>query len=81
MALVTQNKNNLSGGVNQQGAVHRHSTQVEEMINCVPTLDAGTKLRNSTARIEMFDVDGNKSETITFPSTNKSVNSCIGYHS
>jgi len=66
MPLITQKKPNLSGGVNQQAAVHRHATQVEEMINCVPTLDAGLRLRNPTAPIPVFDLDGIVSK-IRFP--------------
>ena len=66
MSLITQKKPNLSGGVNQQDAIHRHSTQVEEMINCVPTLDAGTRLRNPTAPIPVYDLNSVLSE-VTFP--------------
>ena len=71
MSLITQKKPNLSGGVNQQGAVHRHSTQVEEMVNCIPTLDAGTRLRNPTAPIPVYDLNGTLSE-VTFPASNDS---------
>jgi len=71
MSLITQKKPNLAGGVNQQGAVHRHSTQVEEMINCIPTLNEGTRLRNPTAPIPVSDLDGVLSE-VTFPDGNGS---------
>jgi len=48
MALITEKKKSISGGVNQQAPEHRLSSQVEEMINCVPTLDRGLVKRNPT---------------------------------
>lgn len=49
--LITEKKGSLSGGVNQQAPEHRISSQVEEMINCVPTLDRGLVKRNPTKNL------------------------------
>jgi len=46
MALIHNSLGNLFGGVSQQPAVDRRSHQVEEMINCVPTVDSGLLKRN-----------------------------------
>jgi hypothetical protein len=53
MALVINNKSALYGGVNQQSAVHRQETQVEEMINAYPTLNSGLVKRNPTSLLEL----------------------------
>jgi len=72
MALVTQDKSSLFGGVSQQGANVRPEHQVEEMINCLPTLDSGLRVRNPSLPIRLVDVDGILSEP-TFPFNNKTV--------
>ena len=69
MPLYTQSKPSVSGGVNQQASVHRLPNQVEEMDNCLPTINEGTRLRNPTAPIPVFDLDGISSE-VTFPLKN-----------
>jgi len=51
MGLITNNLEALYGGVNQQSAEHRLSTQVEEMINAYPTLDQGLLKRNPTTEL------------------------------
>ena len=53
MALVINNKSALYGGVNQQSAVHRQETQVEEMINAYPTLNSGLVKRNPTSLLQL----------------------------
>ncbi len=44
--LFNHNINNLSGGVSQQSEEARYDTQVEEMINFVPTVAQGLRRRN-----------------------------------
>ena len=58
MSLITEKKGSLSGGVNQQAAEHRLSSQVEEMINCLPTLDRGLLKRNPTSKLDIKYLDG-----------------------
>jgi len=53
MGLITNNLEALYGGVNQQSAEHRLSTQVEEMINAYPTLDQGLLKRNPTTELNL----------------------------
>jgi len=53
MGLITNNLEALYGGVNQQSAEHRLSTQVEEMINAYPTLDQGLLKRNPTTELSL----------------------------
>lgn len=53
MALVRNQIDALYGGVNQQSAEQRLSTQVEEMINAYPTLDRGLLKRNPTKKITL----------------------------
>ncbi len=58
MGLITNSKDSLYGGVNQQSAEHRMDNQVEEMINVVPTIDRGLLKRNPTVRKELSeDID------------------------
>ena len=66
--LVTQRKGSMYGGVNQQGAEQRLSVQVEEMINCIPTIDSGLRLRNPSIPLRLENIDGIESG-ITFPDT------------
>ena len=53
MSLITNDLESLYGGVNQQSAEHRLSTQVEEMVNAYPTLDKGLLKRNPTTKLEL----------------------------
>ncbi len=62
MALITEKKKDLSGGVNQQAPVHRLGNQVEEMINCVPTVDRGLLKRSPTRHLRLKDVYGRRAE-------------------
>ncbi|RKX81965.1 MAG: hypothetical protein DRP70_17080 [Spirochaetes bacterium] len=58
MSLITENKPNFTGGVNQQPPEHRLDTQVEEMINCLPTIDRGLRRRNPTENLPLTYLDG-----------------------
>ncbi len=62
MALITEKKKDLSGGVNQQLPVHRLGNQVEEMINCVPTVDRGLMKRSPTRQKRLTNLDGRRAE-------------------
>ena len=53
MPLIHNTKDSLFGGVNQQAAEFRQSTQVEEMINAFPTIDKGLLKRNPTVRVDL----------------------------
>ena len=53
MALISNQLDGLYGGVNQQSAEQRLSTQVEEMINAYPTLDRGLLKRNPTQKLTL----------------------------
>lgn len=53
MPLISNQFDGLYGGVNQQSAEHRLSTQVEEMINAYPTLDRGLLKRNPTQKLDL----------------------------
>lgn len=53
MALIRNQIDALYGGVNQQSAEQRLSTQVEEMINAYPTLDRGLLKRNPSKKINL----------------------------
>lgn len=53
MPLISNQLDGLYGGVNQQSAEHRLSTQVEEMINAYPTLDRGLLKRNPTEKLTL----------------------------
>ena len=64
--LVTQDKSNLFGGVSQQAPASRTQHQVKEMINCIPTIESGLRVRNPSLPIRLYDGDGNLSEP-TFP--------------
>ncbi len=55
MSLVITNKSALYGGVNQQSAMHRQDTQVEEMSNGYPTLSQGLMKRNPTEILKLAD--------------------------
>ena len=63
MALVHNKKDSLFGGVNQQSAEFRQSTQVEEMINAMPTINQGLLKRNPTVR-KTLDKDINFTDEI-----------------
>ena len=52
MALIHNSFGNLFGGVSQQPAVDRQPHQVEEMINCIPTIDSGLIKRNPSYRVD-----------------------------
>lgn len=51
--LINHTINSVYNGVNQQAAEHRLDTQVEEMINVVPTIERGLLKRNPTSRINI----------------------------
>lgn len=53
MGLISHQFDGLYGGVNQQSAEQRLNTQVEEMVNAVPTLDRGLLKRNPTQKLEL----------------------------
>jgi len=53
MSLISNQFDGLYGGVNQQSAEQRLSTQVEEMINAYPTLDRGLLKRNPTQKLTL----------------------------
>lgn len=55
MALVTNSKDSLYGGVNQQAAEHRLPTQVKECINAHPTVNNGLLKRNPTNKMALSD--------------------------
>lgn len=60
MPLVVNNLESLYNGVNQQSAEFRSSTQVEEMVNAMPTIDKGLLKRNPTVKQALdsaFNVD------------------------
>lgn len=57
MPLITEKKASLAGGVNQQASEHRLSSQVEEMIDCVPTLDRGLMKRSPTENLPLKFLD------------------------
>jgi len=62
MPLISNQFNGLYGGVNQQSAEQRLSTQVEEMVNAYPTLDRGLLKRNPTEKLTLshaIDYDKN----------------------
>lgn len=66
MPLMTQEKGSLYGGVSQRDPSQRAAHQVEEMQNCMPTLDQGTRLRNPSLPIVFVDLNGNTTAP-TFP--------------
>ena len=72
MPLVTQDKSSLYGGVSQQAANSRLQHFVEEMINCIPTLDSGLRVRNPSLPIRLLDLDGNLSEP-TYPDIGETI--------
>jgi len=72
MPMVVQEKGSLYGGVSEQPPSERLSHQVEEMVNCIPTLDKGTHLRNPSLPIKLVDLDGVTAE-LTFPTGLESV--------
>jgi len=51
MALINNSLESLYGGVNQQSAEFRLKTQVKEMINALPTINAGLQKRNPTQHL------------------------------
>ena len=53
MPLISNQFDGLYGGVNQQSAEQRLSTQVEEMVNAHPTLDRGLLKRNPTQKLAL----------------------------
>lgn len=55
MPLVTNSKDSLYGGVNQQAAEHRLPTQVKESINVFPTINTGLLKRNPTSKVGLSD--------------------------
>jgi len=55
MGLVTNSKESLYGGVNQQAAEHRLPTQVEDSVNAFPTVNNGLLKRNPTHVLDLDD--------------------------
>ena len=51
--LISNQLDGLYGGVNQQSAEQRLTTQVEEMVNAYPTLDKGLLKRNPTQKLDL----------------------------
>jgi hypothetical protein len=60
MALIHNSFGSLFGGVSQQPATERQLHQVEEMVNCVPTIDSGLLKRNPMAEVDTGSISLNE---------------------